>query len=190
MRVLLRFFLFHLLIALRRLNESWLVCVVIQRIPMQTQRQSLILIFKYQVHCRNNHNSHRCTGLYGQHCHPCHFMLHSLHFDCPIAVFPQAPLSIHLCSPVSCPVAFLSITLPTPSLFAARCGIFYCLTHMAHLLCTHPQDSHKCPHIHWNVVRYAHTCTQIQGEINRAFWNAKHNSTQQRRAACCQVSTK
>lgn len=115
-------------------------------------------------------------------------LCYTLYLYCPFAVFPPAPLSIYIYPLATCPVAFLSITLPlyspSLSLFAAGCVTFYCLTHMTHpfaqthsQMCAHTQ---KCWH--------AHTCTQEQ-EINRAFWNAKHNSTQQRRTTCCQVST-
>lgn len=74
----------------------------------------------------------------------CHFMLHSLHLDCPFAVFPLPPLSIYLYSAASRPVAFPFVTFPCVACRPLKAWHFHWLTHMAQLSKHMAIDARTC----------------------------------------------
>lgn len=101
-------------------------------------------------------------------CSSIHLYLRSCHMSCRFPVHHSPPL-LSLVLSFSCWMRDILLLNTHGSSFCANA-----LTNV----CTHR-----------NADWHTRTCTQEQ-EINRAFWNAKHNSTQQRRTTCCQVSTK
>ena len=137
---------------------------------------------------RHKHDSHRCTGLSGPDHRPCRFTLRSLRLDCPFAVFP--PLLYPSIFALLPHVLSLSCPSLSPSFCCWMRDILLRNTHTWLILFPKTHSEMRAQTQKMPIDTHKHMHTHKKREINRAFWNAKLNSTQERRAACCQVSTK
>lgn len=115
--------------------------------------------------------------------------LHSHSIFSALLLFPFfSSIHLYLHPLASCPVTLLSIT-PSPSLCFCSLmpDIFLLNTHGVFPLA----QTHSTVYTHTLDEKCSQTCTHIKKqEINTAFWNAKPNSIQLRKAACCWVSNK